>query len=199
MHIAVCDDNVADRKQTERLLGRESDARIQTSGNLYIDSYGNVDSLMQAPMKYDLFFLDMTESKPDGMETAVMLRKSGVTAPIALCISKIDYRLISPAPENILIWKSPSKKRNYPNFWIAPRLCLKQNHVPWNFAMKNAHTTFFRIRLSMQSPIKTASVSNCPMIRKSKNSARLKIWDKSFPNLIILYSYPVKSFLISII
>ncbi len=110
MHIAVCDDNVADRKQTERLLGRESDARIQTSGNLYIDSYGNVDSLMQAPMKYDLFFLDMTESKPDGMETAVMLRKSGVTAPIVLCISKIDYRLISPAPENILYLEKPIKK-----------------------------------------------------------------------------------------
>ena len=27
MHIAICDDNVADRKQLERLLKRESDKR----------------------------------------------------------------------------------------------------------------------------------------------------------------------------
>ena len=30
MHIAICDDNIADRKQTERLLGRESDRRAKT-------------------------------------------------------------------------------------------------------------------------------------------------------------------------
>lgn len=32
MHIAVCDDNVADRKQLERLLGRESDSRKADTG-----------------------------------------------------------------------------------------------------------------------------------------------------------------------
>ena len=42
MHIAVFDDNIADRKQTERLLKRQSD-RYQNEGkeHFYIDSYGN--------------------------------------------------------------------------------------------------------------------------------------------------------------
>ena len=38
MHIAVCDDNVADRKQTERLLQRASDRHASTTGVFYIDS-----------------------------------------------------------------------------------------------------------------------------------------------------------------
>ena len=32
MHIAICDDNVADRKQLERLLCRESDKRKADTG-----------------------------------------------------------------------------------------------------------------------------------------------------------------------
>ena len=114
MHIAVCDDNVADRKQTERLLGRESDSRIRTTGNLYIDSYGNVESLKQAPMKYDLFFIDMTESGPDGAETAALLRQMGVTSPIVLMISKIDYRRNETLPADIF-----SAERSY----SAARAC----------------------------------------------------------------------------
>ena len=39
MHLAVCDDNIADRKQMERLLGRESDRRLNTTGVLYVDSF----------------------------------------------------------------------------------------------------------------------------------------------------------------
>ena len=57
MHIAICDDNIADRKHLERLLQRESDRRKDTAGILYIDSYGNVDALTKSPMIYDLFFI----------------------------------------------------------------------------------------------------------------------------------------------
>ena len=37
MHIAICDDNIADRKQLERLLDRESDRRKGTSGVFFYD------------------------------------------------------------------------------------------------------------------------------------------------------------------
>ena len=48
MHLAVCDDNIADRKQTERLLGRQSDRIFKETGErIYIDSYGNVEAFMQ--------------------------------------------------------------------------------------------------------------------------------------------------------
>ena len=41
MHIAICDDNIADRKQLERLLKRESDKRKAKTGLLFADSFGN--------------------------------------------------------------------------------------------------------------------------------------------------------------
>lgn len=94
MHIAVCDDNVADRKQMERLLQRASDRRINTTGVFYIDSYGNVDAVMRSPMQYDVFFIDMTSGPVNGFQVARSLIDGGVTAPIILCVSTIDYRSI---------------------------------------------------------------------------------------------------------
>lgn len=106
MHIAVCDDNVADRKQLERLLKRESDKRQNTSGHLYTESFGNSDTLIKNPMQYDLFFLDMTEVEPDGFAVALSLIEAGVNAPIVLCSSKIDYlekmNTLTPCPSNLL-------------------------------------------------------------------------------------------------
>lgn len=97
MHIAVCDDNIADRKQMERLLERASDRRIHTTGVLYIDSYGNVDAVMRSPMLYDAFFIDMTSGPVNGFQLARRLIDAGVTAPIVLCISTINYRAIIEA------------------------------------------------------------------------------------------------------
>lgn len=91
MHIAVCDDNVADRKQLERLLDRESDRRKADTGVFYTDSYGDSDALMRNPMSYDLFFLDVVSGDIDGLAVALKLREIGVTAPIVLCSSKINY------------------------------------------------------------------------------------------------------------
>lgn len=92
MHIAICDDNVGDRKQMERLLNRESDKRARDTGVFYIDSYGNANAVMQSPMLYDAFFIDMVFSDTDGACLTNRLLKAGVTAPIILCVSSINYR-----------------------------------------------------------------------------------------------------------
>lgn len=93
MHIAVCDDNIADRKQTERLLGRQSDRFFKDLGErIYIDSYGNIDAFMQHPQMYHGLFVDMVNSDVDGCQVAKMLLADGVTNPIVLCSSSIDYR-----------------------------------------------------------------------------------------------------------
>lgn len=91
MHIAICDDNVADRKQSERLLGRESDARKSVTGVFYTDSYGVGANLFPKRMSYDLFFIDLNEGPQRGHEFAVSLCENGVTAPIVLCSSNPDY------------------------------------------------------------------------------------------------------------
>lgn len=109
MHIAVCDDNVADRKQLERLLKREADRRAKTSEVLYTDSFGNAESLLANPMQYDAFYIDMCRTEgvtAEGIVSAMTAK--GVHAPVVMCCSEIDYRKCS-FPDNVLFLDKPIK------------------------------------------------------------------------------------------
>lgn len=86
MYIAVLADNIADRKQTERLLGRANDVLSNETGTLYIDSYGDSQSLMRAPMKYELFFLDIYETEDHGRSVIDALKSANVPGKIALIL-----------------------------------------------------------------------------------------------------------------
>lgn len=109
MHVAVCDDNVADRKQMERLLGRESDRRAKLTEGLYIDSYGNENALLRNPMQYDIFYIDMCNSTDTtGTQIALKLCELGVQVPIYMCCSKLDYRQDSFS-ENVFFIDKPIK------------------------------------------------------------------------------------------
>lgn len=115
MHIAICDDNVADRKQLERLLGRESDARKSDSGVFYTDSFGTFEQLFPKRMSYDLFFVDIDQDNDTGLDLAIKLvNEGGVSAPIIMCSSKTDYEKeaasIPDIPGNILFMKKPILK-----------------------------------------------------------------------------------------
>lgn len=103
IYIAVCDDNIADRKQTERLLEREKDDRLKTTGDvLYIESFGSSNALMTTPVKYDLFLIDMTSGNENGMETAKALRTMGIIAPIVLLTSSVNYKSYGNNPSDII-------------------------------------------------------------------------------------------------
>ncbi len=85
MHVAICDDNVADRKQLERLLSRESDKRLSTTGNLYADSYGHPNSLLKNPMQYDVFFLHIQNTEDfSTLDIVHSLSALGSAAPVVL-------------------------------------------------------------------------------------------------------------------
>lgn len=86
MYIAVLADNIADRKHTERLLGRANDVLADETGTLYIDSYGDTQSLMRAPMKYELFFLDIYETEDHGRSVVDALKNANVPGKIALIL-----------------------------------------------------------------------------------------------------------------
>lgn len=108
LYIAVCDDNIAQRKQTERLLNREKDARLKSSGDvLYIESFGSSDALMKTPIKYDMFFIDVTCEEQNGADIAEVLRNKGIVAPIVLISSTINYVEVSPVLANIIHTDSP--------------------------------------------------------------------------------------------
>ncbi len=114
MHLAVCDDNIADRKQTERLLGRQSDRIFKETGErIYIDSYGNVEAFMQRPQMYHGLFVDMVTGDVNGFEILKKLLAAGVVRPIIMCSSSIDYRTLAReaglTQENIYFIDKPIK------------------------------------------------------------------------------------------
>lgn len=107
MHIAICDDNTADRHQLERLLKRESDKRLSTTGNLYTDSYGNEQALLCNPMQYDLFYIDLCLTEGvTGKDVVDKLMNLGVHAPVVMCCSRINYREQS-FPEHVFFLDKP--------------------------------------------------------------------------------------------
>ncbi len=109
MHIAICDDNVADRKQLERLLKRESDKRILTTGNLFTNSFGNAEILLANPMQYDAFYIDICKTEGlTGTDVVTALIQQGVHAPIVMCCSDINYREQS-FPDNVIFLDKPIK------------------------------------------------------------------------------------------
>ncbi len=114
MHLAVCDDNIADRKQTERLLGRQSDRIFKETGErIYIDSYGNVDAFMQRPQMYHGLFIDMVEGQCNGFEVLKKLLAVGIVRPIIMCSSSLNYKQMAEdagmTASNIFYLEKPLK------------------------------------------------------------------------------------------
>lgn len=128
MHIAICDDNIADRKQLERLLKRESDKRREEREPFYIDGYGNPETLMRSPMLYEAFFIDMTSSSKNGYDVAMDLVHAEVTAPIILCISKINYQKMK-LPDNCFCLQKPIRVSDLEDI-LEIILVASDNKVP---------------------------------------------------------------------
>lgn len=91
MHIAICEDNIADRHQTERLMNRQAQSRRNDEDGYYIDSYGNVDAIMPFSSRYDIFLIDMVHSECNGLELAKRLQEAGAHGYFVLCSSSINY------------------------------------------------------------------------------------------------------------
>lgn len=116
MHVAICDDNVADRKHLERLLSRESDKRRGTPNVLYVDSYGDKAHFLINPLKYNLIFMDMCLERGT-VETIInALVEMGYHAPLVLYSSRIDYTAIPNLPDFVFHAKKPYIPEPLPQF-----------------------------------------------------------------------------------
>lgn len=135
MHVAICDDNVADRKHLERLLSRESDKRAGTPNILYIDSYGEKMHFLANPLKYNLIFMDMS-SEPGIVEFILEhLDEMGYHAPLILYSDKIDYTKIPNLPDYVVHAKKPYIPDPLPDF-----LALGDANVVGHVISINIHT-----------------------------------------------------------
>ncbi len=105
MHIAICDDNVADRKQTERLMGREADKWIAEGEPMYTYSYGSVKSLLDNFMQFDAVLMDIKET--EGVTTADVIDELvslGATSTMVVLDEEKNYIDI---PRDILFLPKP--------------------------------------------------------------------------------------------
>lgn len=109
LHIALCDSDPGDRKQMERLLMRESDKRVNTTGVFYVDTFGGVTALISASLVYDVYFLDVTDPLCDSYEIAKAIRAKGILSPIVFCISKVDFRNSGELLSNSVFLNKPIK------------------------------------------------------------------------------------------
>ena len=109
MHIAVCMDVAADRKQLERLLGRSADRRLAACPDVpyYVQSYGNKDALLARPFMYDLFFIDIHHAGITSVELFRELRAMGVIATIVLCPVQDDAVNELTPDDDALILRQP--------------------------------------------------------------------------------------------
>ncbi len=85
MHIAIVADNIADRKQAERLFGRANTALAPTIGTLFVDSFGDEESFLHACMRYDLFILDFDNDTARSLEVAGKLKAKNAPGLITVC------------------------------------------------------------------------------------------------------------------
>lgn len=142
LRIALCDSSVGDRKQTERLLSRESDRRRNTTGVFYVDVFGTAGSILSTNMIYDVYILDATEPEADSVYIANALRNKGVTTPILFCISTIDYSSSPNIPDNSLFINKPLIVSELSNTIDRIIEIKKQNYTP-KIELRNNSETFY--------------------------------------------------------
>lgn len=132
MHIAVYDDNLVDRNQTNRLLTRISDERKKNGlEGYFIDLFGNFESLKHSIAMYDAIILDIVDEEIKGHEIAEKINDIGINGKIILCISKIDYRTVINE-KDILNYLYINKPLKIPELKDVLEVCefAKLNRVP---------------------------------------------------------------------
>lgn len=141
IYLAICDNNIADRKQLERLLEREKDRRLRENNDvLYIDSFGSEEALLATPVKYDIFFIDITEGESLGMDIAKKLRHRGISAPLVLCESTVNYTSYVNAPEDIIYIEKPMNKGQVSHLVdVAAQWCKKKTPLIEIRGQKDTH------------------------------------------------------------
>lgn len=107
MYIAVIADNIASRKHMERLLDRTSDAIMATTGNLYIEAYGDPESMWPLIKRYDLFFVDITRDDTLREKVTNHLKELGLNSQTVICQEADAAFSTIPAEQGFLSMQHP--------------------------------------------------------------------------------------------
>ncbi len=107
MYIAAIADNIADRKQTERLLGRANLALTPELGTLYIDAFGDETSLYPICIKYDMFLIDFDQEYDRSFQVAKHLIDLGAPGQIVIVKHKGDTSFDYPSDREFFELEKP--------------------------------------------------------------------------------------------
>lgn len=142
LRIALCDSDPGDRKQMERLLERESDRRVNTTGVFYVDTFGGVEAIVNAAMLYDVYFLDSTDPICDAYGIAEAIRNKGILSPIVFCISTIDYRKSGKPLPNTYFMDKPIKVTELTEMIDTIIEEKRNNYIP-TIELRNNYEAFY--------------------------------------------------------
>lgn len=141
MHVAICDDDIAHRKHFERLMNRESDARMVVDSPLYIDSFGNEEQIMHNPMQYDVFFLSLKKPAEYILEIISRLREKNVVVPIVIVRLNGTGYPCEGEIANVLYIDDPLKQSELRNGLTA---ALEfSNHNRYLYEIRTIHNTYY--------------------------------------------------------
>ena len=126
----------------ERLLSRESDKRVNTTGGFYVDTFGGVDAIVKSPILYDAYFLDSTDPVCDSYGIAKAVRDKGILSPVVYCISTIDYRQSGPELPGSIYMDKPIKVAELSAVLDEIIRNKKENYIP-TIELRNQYETFY--------------------------------------------------------
>lgn len=127
MHIAIYSYKVADRKQMERLMDRESDKWIKEGNPIYAYSFGSVESLLASTMTYDAVLVDMCET--DSVSAAGLIEKyksDNIHTRIIECADEVS---IGDYLEDNFFLQKPILTADLHNVMLALSEKIKTNKV----------------------------------------------------------------------
>ncbi len=137
MHIAICNDGVADRKQMERLLKREADRCLSASESIYIDSFGSKASLLLSPIIYTAYFLSLSQTE-DLTSVISHLRATTASSSIILYQSEANEKISG----DFFVLSHPVKTDELSILINQLLLKYKQEKVP-TIEFRNEKDTFY--------------------------------------------------------
>ena len=144
MHIALADGNPGDRKQMERLLGRESDKRMSSTGVLYTETFGSMRALLENPIIYDAYFLDLEDEDYDSLIIASELRKKNISSTIVLTASNKE-KAEEMGLKNICYLGKPVKVAELSGLLDKLIEECKKNKIP-TIEFRNREEAFYLVR-----------------------------------------------------
>ena len=142
MYLSIIADNVGDRKHLERLIGRAGTLLSDKIGTIYEESFGDFSSVLSAPMKYELFIIDIPHDISQMIAIARHLHELDVKGSICICLPETFDTDHVEIPVYCYPLKKPIAPAKLHDLLIEVHTTIQKNHVP-TIEIRSEHKTHY--------------------------------------------------------